>query len=109
MIRDRGRIKWVSMMLPEHVAMLREWAEEDTYEQKAELDEQQMEELDRAIAEAMEYSTPVVVTYFQGNKHRFIMGNIHHVDAGNKKLHLVDSFDEAHYIELGTVVDIRPA
>ncbi|HEY4551210.1 MAG TPA: YolD-like family protein, partial [Bacillus sp. (in: firmicutes)] len=25
MIHDRGRIKWVSMMLPEHVRILREW------------------------------------------------------------------------------------
>ncbi|TFI48759.1 YolD-like family protein, partial [Diaphorobacter sp. DS2] len=37
MIRDRGRIKWTSMMLPEHVKLLRDWAKEDTYEQKREL------------------------------------------------------------------------
>ena len=29
MIHDRGRMKWVSMMLPEHVRLLREWAQED--------------------------------------------------------------------------------
>ncbi|MDQ0201957.1 hypothetical protein J2S10_005168 [Neobacillus ginsengisoli] len=27
MIRDRDRIKWVSMMLPEHVKLLREYNE----------------------------------------------------------------------------------
>ena len=34
MIRDRGRMKWVSMMLPEHVRVLREWAEEKRMKRK---------------------------------------------------------------------------
>ncbi|WP_148795752.1 YolD-like family protein, partial [Rossellomorea marisflavi] len=43
MIRDRGKIKWTSMMLPEHVKMLRDWAEEDSFEKRRELDEQELE------------------------------------------------------------------
>ena len=43
MIRDRGRIKWVSMMLPEHIKLLRDWVKEDQYEEQKEIDEQQLE------------------------------------------------------------------
>ncbi|MFS0781067.1 YolD-like family protein [Bacillus sp. 1P06AnD] len=109
MIRDRGSIKWVSLMLPEHVKMLREWAEEDTYEKRAIPDEQQMEELDQNIAEAMEYGTQVAITYYKSHKHQFMIGRIHHVNEWDKKLHIVDSFEEIHYIEMQAVVDIRPA
>ena len=39
MIRDRGRIKWTAMMLPEHLEKLRDWVAEDAYEEKPTLDE----------------------------------------------------------------------
>ncbi len=47
MIRDRGRIKWTSLMLPEHVKMLRDWANEDMWEKTKEIDEQKLEEMKR--------------------------------------------------------------
>ena len=44
MIRDRGRIKWVTMMLPEHVKLLREYNESLDKAEKPVLDEQKYEE-----------------------------------------------------------------
>ncbi|MFF2286401.1 YolD-like family protein [Peribacillus butanolivorans] len=44
MIRDRGRIKWVSMMLPEHVKLLREYNEGLDKVEKPVLDERKYEE-----------------------------------------------------------------
>ncbi|MEK3885872.1 YolD-like family protein [Bacillus sp. FSL K6-3431] len=51
MIHDR--IKWNSLMLPEHVAMLRNWAAEDIHEEPKELDEQKLEQLNEIAIEAM--------------------------------------------------------
>lgn len=51
MIQDRGNIKWASMMLPEHLELLREYKQERT-EQPRELDEWELEELQKTIDQA---------------------------------------------------------
>ena len=38
-LKDRGKIKWTAMMLPEHVAELRKWQEDYDKVKKPELDE----------------------------------------------------------------------
>lgn len=51
MIQDRGNIKWASMMLPEHLELLREYKQERT-EQPRELTEWELEELQKTIDQA---------------------------------------------------------
>ncbi|WP_064090950.1 YolD-like family protein [Rossellomorea aquimaris] len=107
MIRDRGRIKWTSMMLPEHVKLLRDWAKEDTYEKRKELDEQELEMLNDVVSEAMEFGKLVSITYYVKHRHQLFIGTVHHVDALEEKLHVVDRFQEAQYIPLSSVTDIH--
>jgi hypothetical protein len=107
MIRDRGRIKWVSMMLPEHVQLLREWAEEDTYEIKEELDEQHLEVMDEIISEAMEFDKPVTVIHYRNKKHELLIGNIHYWNQLDHCLHIVDRFGEKHRIFLQNITDVQ--
>ncbi|MEQ6353461.1 YolD-like family protein [Lysinibacillus sp. M3] len=52
MIQDRGNIKWASMMLPEHLELLREYKQECT-EQPRELTEWELEELQKTIDQAL--------------------------------------------------------
>lgn len=109
MIRDRGKIKWTSMMLPEHVTMLREWANEDSYEARNELDEQQVEEINQIIMEAMEYSKPVIVKQYQTNRHqyRLIAGKIHYCNDLEQKFHLVQEDETICYIPYHEIIDIQ--
>ncbi|WP_163101079.1 YolD-like family protein [Peribacillus alkalitolerans] len=107
MIRDRGRIKWTAMMLPEHVKMLRDWAHEDTYEQKALLDEQQLEEMNSVIGEAMECRSLVAITYYENRRHHLLIGFIHYYNDFKKQLHVVDRFEDKHYVALIDIVDVR--
>ncbi|WP_079509644.1 YolD-like family protein [Mesobacillus jeotgali] len=109
MIRDRGRIKWTSMMLPEHVKMLRDWAQEDEYENEKQLDEQQLEQLNETILEAMEYNRPVSITYFRQRKHELVIGKIHYWNEPGQKLHIVDRFEEIHRIAISAIADVRLA
>lgn len=109
MIRDRGRIKWTSMMLPEHVKMLRDWVKEDTYEQEKQLDEQQLELMNETISGAMEFDQSVVITHFCRNHYELVIGKIHYWDALGQKLHIVDQFDETHQIKLSNIFDVRLA
>ncbi|MGN1400937.1 MAG: YolD-like family protein [Bacillus sp. (in: firmicutes)] len=99
-------MKWTSLMLPEHVSMLREWAEEDRYETKACLDEQQFEDMNRSIAELMELHELAAITYYENRKHRLMIGHIHYHDAYNRKLHIKDQFDDIQYIPLDHIVEV---
>ncbi|WP_316569710.1 YolD-like family protein [Neobacillus sp. YIM B06451] len=109
MIRDRGRIKWTSMMLPEHVKMLRDWVKEDSYEQKTELDEQQLELMNETLAEAMEFNQAVAITHYRRHNYEICIGNIHYWDELAHKLHIVDSSGTAHIIPIENIADIRLA
>lgn len=109
MIRDRGRIKWTAMMLPEHVKMLRDWVKEDTYEEKKEMDEQQLERMNEILSEAMECDRYVTITYYHhhNRKYEMVIGKIHYWDELSHKLHVVDRFEEVHHISIADVADVR--
>ena len=107
MIKDRGKMKWVSMMLPEHVQMLREWADEDLNEERVVLDEQQIEEINHMIAEAMEHQMLVAISYYNQKRYHVMIGHIHYYDEWKKQLNVIDRFDEAQYIKLADIMDVR--
>jgi hypothetical protein len=107
MIRDRGSIKWTAMMLPEHVKLLRDWAKEDTYEQKREIDEQKLESMNEIISEAMEYDKSVTITYYQHKNYQLVIGEIYRWDALNQKVHIIDRFEEVHPILISEIADVR--
>lgn len=107
MIRDRGKIKWTSMMLPEHVKLLRDWVKEDEDEKEKELDEQQLERMNETILEAMELNHSVAITHYRRQKYELLIGKIHYWDSMASKLHIVDNFEELHRIGLSNIVDVR--
>ncbi|WP_066369673.1 YolD-like family protein [Neobacillus fumarioli] len=107
MIRDRGRIKWTAMMLPEHVKCLRDWVKEDQYEQPKEMDEQQLELMNKTVTQAMESGQDITITYYQNHRYEIIIGTIHHCDKTAQRLHVIDRFEAVHRIPLETIVDIR--
>lgn len=109
MIRDRGRIKWTSMMLPEHVKLLRDWTKEDMYDQVRDIDEQNFESMNTVISEAMEFGKSVAVTHYRHKNYELVMGTIHFWDEINQKLHIVDRFEEVHRIHISDIADVRVA
>lgn len=68
MNRDRGTIKWNTMMLPEHVKLLREWKEEDEKAEKPNLDEWALEELSNQITLAYQHRLPIQLTVWKEKK-----------------------------------------
>lgn len=107
MIRDRGKMKWTSMMLPEHVKLLRDWANEDAYEKVKEVDEQYLEVMNETISEAMEFGSSTMITHYYNRKYELVIGHIHYWDTLNGKLHVVDEFGEVHQIALSSIADVR--
>ncbi|WP_455662729.1 YolD-like family protein [Pradoshia sp.] len=109
MIRDRGKIKWTSMMLPEHVSLLREWAQEDSYEQRNELDEQKIEEINHTIAEAMEYGANVRIRYYKASvrRHESVEGCIHFCNDQARRLHIAGKGGEIYFVPYGELTDVQ--
>lgn len=71
-IRDRGKIKWTAMMLPEHVRELRKWQEDYDKVKRPVLDEFDMqtmqEEVERALTSGLETR---VTTWVDGRFHEY--------------------------------------
>ncbi|MBM6617410.1 YolD-like family protein [Bacillus suaedaesalsae] len=107
MIRDRGNIKWTSMMLPEHVKLLRDWAKEDEFETKEEIDEQQLEQMNEVICDAMTYGASICLTYFEGTKHYTITGTVHYVDEIEQKLRIMTSEGIRKHIPIQAITDVK--
>ncbi|MCU9613782.1 YolD-like family protein [Caldibacillus lycopersici] len=99
MIRDRGRIKWTAMMLPEHVKMLRDWAKEEAWEQPQVIDEQKWELMNATIVEAQQLEKAIVVHFYTN----------HHIETVSGMLRSFDPIaGEIQIIELpGTIQSIR--
>jgi hypothetical protein len=107
LIRDRGRIKWTAMMLPEHVKMLRDWAHEDTYEHQKEIDEQKLEEMNSLLASAIEEHKSLIITHFRNRKYELVIGKIQNWDEFTHKLHIIDHFEQIHRISIEAIADVQ--
>ncbi|WP_257347878.1 YolD-like family protein [Pseudalkalibacillus decolorationis] len=106
-IRDRGNIKWTAMMLPEHVKLLRDWKEEDRIQQKPELDEQKLEEMNEIIYEAMASNRPLSFIHFENTEYKILIGNIHYADPVQSILRIVSEFGDRHDLRLQDILDVR--
>lgn len=106
MIRDRGNIKWTAMMLPEHVKLLRDWAKEDEFETKPELDEQQLEQMNEVICEAMAHGVELSITYFERTHHLTVRGTIHYIDEIQQKLRVVSKEGAIIQVPFQSIVNV---
>ncbi|SDJ75018.1 YolD-like family protein [Salimicrobium halophilum] len=64
--KDRGSIKWTSLMLPEHVDMLRNLWKEDERVERGWMEEQQAAGIDFVLKHAVNEKQPVQVKVHNG-------------------------------------------
>lgn len=107
MIRDRGHMKWVSMMLPEHVKVLREYIESLDKVEKPVLDEQKYEEFNEIICGAMKENITLQFTFYQKGEMKKVVGNIHYVDQPKKELQIVDNVTKKYVLKLEDIMEIE--
>ncbi|WJY28314.1 MULTISPECIES: YolD-like family protein [Sporosarcina] len=100
MLRDRGKIKWTALMLPEHVERLRAWQAEDTMRMRTEPDEQQLEEWNYLLAEAMETNELVVLTHWQTGRPQTEELHVHCLEPERSRLRGVTAEGKACIISL---------
>ncbi|MBM7569888.1 YolD-like family protein [Aquibacillus albus] len=86
MVNDRGTIKWTSLMLPEHVEMLRQLWSEDQKTHKPVLDEHQLEEMNQRLNHAITSNAAITITYYRDDNYHICHGFIQSIDSKNRQL-----------------------
>ncbi|MFC7060866.1 YolD-like family protein [Halobacillus seohaensis] len=91
---DRGTIKWTSLMMPEHIEMLKEVWKEDEKEEKAILDEQQIVENSFALHCAMEDGLPVNIKHHNGVNYSYTTVKVMTMTPDTNEIHCKDHKDK---------------
>ncbi len=107
MLRDRGKMKWQGMFMPEHVKGLREFDWDHKKKTKPELDEQQYELMEETICEAMAEDLALCMTVFEKGDFHLLIGRVHYVDSYKKELRVVDFHHEVHRVKMSDLVDVK--
>ena len=104
-INDRGTIKWTSIMLPEHVRMLDKiFNEPEKKKNKPVLDEQEIQEINMKIHQAIHQNKTIISTYFKNHDYKTISGKLQKVDVMNKCIQLND--EENTKIIIHDIIDV---
>jgi hypothetical protein len=107
MLRDRGNIKWTSLMLPDHVSMLKRELHDSKKVKKPILDEQQIEDMENRICDSMEHIYPLLITVYDEGFFREIEGYVHCINPYNKQLHVKDLKGDTNFIKFMDIVDMK--
>lgn len=96
------------MMLPEYVKLLRDWSETDNYQEKPELDEQQLTQFNELICIAMEGHNELVFTYYKDHYHHTCTGFVHYIDPLTHTLRIVNESNKEYLqLPIQAIIDIK--
>ncbi|MCM0627439.1 YolD-like family protein [Lysinibacillus sp. OL1_EC] len=108
MLQDRGNKKWsTSLMLPEHVNLLKKALEEQNDIKKPQVDEHQLEEMNLIFQLALKNNSEVKIKYFSNNRIHVIKGILTEIDYLYRKTCIVYEDNSALKINLLDIVDIE--
>jgi len=88
MARDRGTMKWASLMLPEHVKLLQHVWEEDIKVKKPEVDQQTLALMNDEFMMAYEQNEQIELTMYDGGHIERRIGVIMGVNAERQDMYL---------------------
>lgn len=104
-IRDRKH-KWgMSIMLPEHVTMLRHFIEEQMKVPKPQLDEWDLEAIQNSIEIGMKRNVDVEIKTWKEGAFISLIGKITWVDLGKRVIEMEDVF-KSFILQLDEIVDV---
>ncbi len=105
MIKDRGNIKWSSLMLTEHRKKLEELLERDQDIKSPEIDEQQLQEMDSLLKEAVGKNKEVSVVYYGNRSLNTCQGKITDHNKSLNKIKIKDS-DKTYNLRISNIIDL---
>ncbi|MCM3711053.1 YolD-like family protein [Sporosarcina luteola] len=105
-IKDRGRIKWTAMMLPEHLADLRDWHAEDGLTERPELTEWDLAAIQEEIEIAYKRKCETLIKTWRDNRIIENQGTIETIDLHKKAILLVEHFGEIR-IQIEEIISVQ--
>ncbi|WP_096434761.1 YolD-like family protein [Alteribacter populi] len=108
MLRDRGVIKWTSMMLPEHVRELKQLKQGYAKMKKPEFDPQMIEEWGRILKESAYKQTPVSVSFIEEGVIQSATGFFVRFDSLEHLITLRTDSGERIHLSFDTITDLTP-
>lgn len=94
-VLDRGQLKWGSLMLPEHVRMLREWQADEPSKHKPRLDEEELDLLQEEIGIAHQRQCMAEIRYWH-NGLSVAVGVITTIDLSRRTLEIMNGSGKVH-------------
>lgn len=102
-VHDRGTMKWVSLMLPEHVEMLKDVFVER--KEKPILDEQKRVEMDQTLKHALTRQIPIQMTHYHDGVFLTLSGKLVEINQWNG--YIVLKNEDGFVIPLTDIVDVE--
>ncbi|SEA54550.1 YolD-like protein [Thalassobacillus cyri] len=106
-LRDRGTIKWTSLMLPEHVKMVKEVWKEDERIEKPILDEQQAMEIGYTLRRSLADDLTIEVKYHNGFNFNYARCKILTINQLEGKLIATDDSGSELTINLKNIMEVN--
>lgn len=105
-IKDRGRIKWTAMMLPEHLVELRDWYAEDDLTDRPELTEWDLAAIQEELEIAYKRKCETLIKTWRDGRIIGNQGIIEVIDIHNKAILLADPFGDMR-IQIDEIVSVQ--
>lgn len=102
---DRGSKKWVAMMLPEHVKLLREYSAEIKRDPRPDLNEWDLEAIHDCLQLAMTSKSDIKIKWWRDGQFIYHRGTIESSDLTRRTLELNDPFSLIK-LNLDEIVDV---
>lgn len=105
--KDRGNKKWNSLMLVEHQKKLKELKIREADLQKPELDQQQLENLNFKIKEALNNNLNITIKFYENKRIKLIKGKILKVEKQTKLIKIVDLNQQIKNLKFTQIIEIE--
>lgn len=106
-LKDRGNKKWTAMMLIEHRKRLKELKESEKDIKKPILDDQEKEEINYKLQQAVQQNLPVEIKYYKDKRFKTNSGVIKKVSSNRKEIIISEEGGEQQKIYLNNLLDLR--
>lgn len=107
MIKDRGNIKWSSLMLTEHREKLRQMIARNEEQEMPEIDEQKLIEMNRYLKESLTKNISLIITYYHDKKFYSLKGKVKEHKPVEKEIIFTTIKGEYKKISLSKIIEVK--
>ena len=105
--KDRGNKKWNSLMLVEHQNRLKELKMQESDVEKPELDQQQLQEINFKIKQALNKTLPVRIKFYEDKKIKNLEGEILKVEKYTKEIKIEQLNEDIKSLEFKQIIELE--